>query len=149
MSARPKPEGASGPTPGRPRVTPAESHHPVLACALAWLVPGAGHFLLGRNRQALIFFAVLTFMYVFGLGLGGRLFPFAASEPLVFLSAVAQWSIGLARLASLFGGFGQGSVVSPAYEFGNTFLIVGGLLNTLIILDAYDLATGRKVPLRA
>jgi hypothetical protein len=112
-------------------------------------VPGAGHFLLGRNRQAVIFFSLLTFMYVFGLGLGGRLFPFAISEPLVFLSALAQWSLGLARLASLFGGFGQGDVVSATYEFGNTFLIVGGLLNTLIVLDVYDLATGRKVPVTA
>ena len=39
---------------------------------------------------------------------------------------------------------GQGDVVAATYEFGNTFLIVSGLLNMLIVLDVYDLATGRK-----
>jgi hypothetical protein len=30
------------------------------------------------------------------------------------------------------------------WEYGNTFLIVSGLLNFLVILDAYDIAMGRK-----
>jgi hypothetical protein len=38
---------------------------------------------------------------------------------------------------------GQGNVVSSTYEYGNTFLIAAGLLNTLIVLDARDLALGR------
>ena len=30
------------------------------------------------------------------------------------------------------------------YEYGNCFLIVAGLLNTLVVLDAFDIAVGRK-----
>jgi len=30
------------------------------------------------------------------------------------------------------------------YEYGNTFLIVAGLLNFLVMLDAYDIGAGRK-----
>jgi len=30
------------------------------------------------------------------------------------------------------------------YEYGNTFLIVAGLLNLLVVCDAWDLVTGRK-----
>jgi hypothetical protein len=67
------------------------------------------------------------------------------SEPLAFLSALAEWAIGLPRLAAIVGGFGQGDVVAASYEYGNTFLIVGGLLNALVALDAYDIAAGRKV----
>jgi hypothetical protein len=126
------------------RAKPAESNHPLLVCAVAWLVPGAGHFMLGRNRSALVLFFVLAFMYLLGLGLGGRLFPFQMSEPLVFLSALAEWTMGLPRMAAFVGGFGHGDVVSMGYEYGNTFLIVSGLLNALVVLDAYDLATGRK-----
>jgi hypothetical protein len=113
-------------------------------CGAAWLVPGAGHFLLGQTQKALTFFVVLTAMAVIGLALGGRLFPFEASDPLLFLAALAQWTIGLPRLAALAGGLGQGSVTAASYEYGNTFLIVSGLLNALVVLDTYDVATGRK-----
>jgi hypothetical protein len=30
------------------------------------------------------------------------------------------------------------------FEYGNTFLLVAGLLNYLAMLDAFDLAAGRK-----
>jgi hypothetical protein len=96
-------------------------------------------------RKAAIFFVVLTAMYVIGLALGGRLFPLQAAEPLVFLSALAEWALGLPRLTALVGGFGAGDVVAATYDYGNTFLIVAGLLNALIVLDAYDIAIGRKL----
>jgi hypothetical protein len=35
-------------------------------------------------------------------------------------------------------------VVAVTYEYGNAFLVVAGLLNMLVILDAYDIALGRK-----
>jgi hypothetical protein len=122
----------------------ADRPHPLLAAFAGWVVPGAGHFVAGQTRKAVVFFVVLTGMHLFGLYLGGRLFPLQWAEPLVFLSALAEWSLGLPRLAAWMGGFGQGDVVAVTYEYGNTFLIVSGLLNSLVILDAYDLATGRK-----
>jgi hypothetical protein len=30
------------------------------------------------------------------------------------------------------------------YEYGNTFLLIAGLLNDLTMLDAFDIAAGRK-----
>jgi hypothetical protein len=126
------------------RSTPGEPANPALACAAAWLVPGAGHFVVGQHRKAVVFFVALSTLYVVGLALGGRLFPLEWSEPLVFLSAIAQWMAGLARIAAAIGHFGEGDVVAASYEYGNTFLIVSGLLNSLVVLDAYDRATGRK-----
>ena len=41
-------------------------------------------------------------------------------------------------------GVGRGVVTSVAYEYGNAFLIVAGLLNMLIALDAFDVRLGRK-----
>jgi uncharacterized protein DUF6677 len=124
--------------------TASEPTSPLLACFAAWLVPGAGHFLAGQQRRAFIFFGVLNFMYIVGLAFGGRLFPIATAEPLVLLAGAAQWLNGLARLAGAMGGFGEGMVTAATYEYGNTFLIVSGLLNALVILDAYDVVTGRK-----
>ena len=100
--------------------------------------------MLGQNRKAIVFFVVLTFMYFIGLTFGGRLFPVGTTEPLVFLAGLAQWAAGLPRIGAAIGGFGQGIVTTITYEYGNTFLIVSGLLNALVVLDTYDVATGRK-----
>jgi hypothetical protein len=118
--------------------------HPVLVGVLAWLLPGAGHLLMGHARKALTFLVVLLGMFAIGLAFGGRLFPFQMSEPLVFLAAVAEWTVALPRLVAAMAGLGAGNVVGVTYEYGNTFLIVSGLLNALVLLDAVDLATGRK-----
>ena len=111
---------------------------------LAWLVPGAGHLMVGQHRKGAIFFVILIGMFVIGLGFHGRLFPFQISEPLVFLAASAEWAIALPRVLAAMTGKGVGNVVAVTYEYGNTFLIVSGLLNALVVLDAVDFARGRK-----
>jgi hypothetical protein len=115
-----------------------------LTCGVAWVIPGAGHFVQGQGQKAVVFFVVLVAMFVFGLSFSGRLFPFQLSDPLVFLAAAAQWALGGPRLLAALAGWGPGEVVAATYEYGNTFLIVGGLLNALVVLDAFDLASGRK-----
>jgi len=117
---------------------------PLSTAVLAWLVPGAGHFLAGQTRKAAIFFVVLTAMFVFGLLFSGQLFAFDTSDPLVFLAALAQWALGGPRLLAALAGGGRGDVVAVTYEYGNTFFIVAGLLNSLIVLDAMDVVRGVK-----
>lgn len=113
-------------------------------CLAAWLVPGAGHVLQGQAGKALVFAGALLPMYAIGLYLGGRLFPFEGSEPLVLLAGAAQWMFGAARVVAGLAGAGAGDVVAVSYEYGNTFLIAAGLLNALVVFDASDLARGRK-----
>ena len=114
------------------------------ACVLALLVPGLGHVMVGQPRKAGVFFIVLMTMFAIGLAFGGRLFPYTLDEPLVFLGAAAQWVLFAPRVLAALAGLGQGDVIAVTYEYGNTFLIVAGLLNALITLDVFDLATGRK-----
>jgi hypothetical protein len=116
----------------------------VMISVVGWLVPGASHALQGQVRKATVFFAVLVAMFAIGIACGGRLFPFQIGDPLVFLAAAAEWALGLPRLVAGLAGYGQGEIVASAYEYGNTFLITAGLLNALVLLDAVDLATGRK-----
>ena len=118
--------------------------HPYLICALAWAIPGAGHFWLGRRQKAIVFLVMLTLMFGFGLWLEGRIFPFEFSQPLVALAAFADLGIGLPYFAAKLAGAGAGRVVAITYEYGNTFIIVAGLLNMLVVLDAFDIAEGRK-----
>lgn len=116
----------------------------VLLCVAAWAIPGAGHFWLGRVQKGAVFLIALTTMFGLGLLLQGRLFPFDLSEPLVALAAFANAGLGLPWIAGRALGLGNGVVTVVTYEYGNTFLIVAGLLNFLVMLDAYDIGAGRK-----
>ena len=115
-----------------------------LVCAAAWAIPGAGHLLLGRLQKGLTFLITLTLMFVFGLWLEGRLFPIEISQPLVALAALADLGIGIPFFIARAMGAGAGRVVALSYEYGNAFLIVAGLMNMLVVLDAFDIAQGRK-----
>ncbi len=122
----------------------AHSVHPLVASAVAWAVPGGGHLLLGRRQKGVMFLLAIPAMFALGLALDGRVFPFEFSQPLVALAAAAGRGIGLPALAAGWLGLGGGVVTAASYEYGNAFLIVSGLLNLLVVLDAYDVAAGRK-----
>jgi hypothetical protein len=124
-----------------------------VAVVAAWLVPGAGHFTLGCRWRALLFFVLIVGSFVFGLGLHGRLYwPVASESPSAFhfdlitvLWTVAQIGSGLSYILAY--ALGIGTTPHPeaqTYEYGNTFMFLAGLLNYLVILDAFDIAAGRK-----
>jgi hypothetical protein len=112
--------------------------------ALAWLVPGAAHVMLGHTRKGVVFFAALMTLCVLGLAFRGQIVPLQMGEPLALLMALAEWGMGVPRLMAPLLGFGAGEVTATTYEYGNTFLISAGLLNTLVVLNAGDVAAGRK-----
>lgn len=116
----------------------------VLLCLAAWAVPGTGHLWQGRRSKGVIFLVALPLMFAIGLALHGRLFPFDLSEPLVGLAAFADLGIGVPYFIAAALGFGGGDVRAVTYEYGNAFVIVAGLLNLLVVIDAYDIALGRK-----
>jgi hypothetical protein len=116
----------------------------LVVCLAAWLVPGGGHLWLGRRAKGSVFLVALLVMFGIGLALQGRLFPFEFSQPLVGLAAFANVGIGVPYFLAWAMGWGQGQVVAVTYEYANAFLIVAGLLNMLVVLDAYDIACGRK-----
>jgi hypothetical protein len=124
--------------------TAAEPAMLVLLCVASWLVPGAGHLWLGRRQKGIIFAVALPLMFFIGIWLQGRIFPFELSEPLVALAAAANLGIGLPWFAARVLELGGGVVTAVTYEYGNTFMIVAGLLNFLVILDAFDIGMGRK-----
>jgi TM2 domain-containing membrane protein YozV len=126
------------------KVRAANFQSSALLFVISWLVPGAGHFMLGRPRKALVFAVVLPIMFVIGLALHGRLFPFTPADPLVALASLANVMTGVPYVLARLFGAGDGVVTAITYEYGNTFMIASGLLNMLVILDAFDVARGRK-----
>jgi hypothetical protein len=115
-----------------------------LICAAAWAIPGAGHLWLNRRQKGLVFLITLPLMFAFGLWLQGRIFPFEITQPLVALAGFANIGIGLPYFIARMIGAGGGRVIAITYEYGNAFLIVAGLLNMLVVIDAFDVAQGRK-----
>ena len=122
----------------------AEPGRLALIAGLAWLVPGAGHLLQGRRQKGIVFLLALPLMFAIGLWLEGRLFPLEMSDPLVFLGGIANRGIGLPYFIARLMDAGFGTVTAATYEYGNTFLMTAGLLNFLVVLDAFDIAKGRK-----
>ena len=116
----------------------------MLLCLAAWAVPGAGHLWLGRRFKGLVFLLALPIMFGVGLAIQGQLAPFNTSEPLVTLAALADLGIGAPYFVASSLGYGVGDVRAATYEYGNAYVIVAGLLNLLVVIDAYDIAVGRK-----
>jgi hypothetical protein len=117
---------------------------------VAWAVPGLGHLLLGRWARALLLGGSVWAMFLLGLGLGGHLFSVSSSDQgfsalLQLLPMIANVGSGALYIVCwLFNvGFAE-NAQRLTYEYGNTFLLVAGLLNYLSTLDAFDLAAGRK-----
>ncbi len=134
---------AKSTTAERARVS-AEPGTLVLVCLAAWAVPGAGHLWLGRRQKGLVFLLALVSMFVIGLMLRGRIFSMDLSDPLVTLIAIADMGLGLPWMLARMLGAGAGEVTAVTYQYGNCFLIVAGLLNFLVVLDAFDIAMGRR-----
>jgi hypothetical protein len=117
----------------------------VPACLLAWLLPGAGHLYLRRPVKGFILMGAILSLFMLGLFLDARLQPYLSfDDPLAILRSLAQMAIGVPYFIARALGFDAGMVTSVTHEYGNTFTEVGGLLNILVVLDAYDIAVGRK-----
>ena len=115
------------------------------ACLFAWLLPGAGHLYLGRVHRGLLFLGALGVLFVLGVAMDARLQMYVGfDDPLAVVRSLAQPFIGLPYFVARALGFEAGQVTSVTHEYGSTFTEVAGLLNVLVILDAYDIATGRK-----
>jgi hypothetical protein len=117
-----------------------------ILCLLAWAVPGVGHLLQRRLGKGLVFLLVLPLMFGIGLLLDGTLFPLAplSQSLLTTGAALAERCMGVPWLLTVAADAGRGNVVAISYEYGWVFMVVAGLLNCLVILDAFDIAMGRK-----
>jgi len=117
----------------------------LLATALAWLFPGLGHFYLGRRRTAAAYAAIVTLTFLAGLSFQGRLYSVEAGQPLTILATFAVYGSGLLNiLARLLSENPAGAILSTTYEYGCAYLLTAGLMNLLLVLDAWDIASGRK-----
>ena len=112
-----------------------------------WLVPGAGHLMLGKWVRALLLFVSILGMCLIGFGLAGKVYTPNMGDMLDMLGFVGQLGMGLLYLLARIFGWGATSVVNTLADYGTKFLVVAGLLNVIAAIDAYSLANGRKASL--
>lgn len=118
-----------------------------------WLVPGLGHLLQGKWARALLLGGAVWICFLSGLLMGGHLFRYSGSDPassslLQIPPMIGNLGTGLLYIICWFQGFGFSNEAQqaalPTFEYGWTFLLIAGLLNYLSMLDAFDIAAGRK-----
>ncbi len=118
------------------------------AVALGWLVPGGGHFLLRRSGRGLMLMLAVTGMFVCGLLMRGAMFQPQTGDLLTTLintgGFVGDLASGVLYLLTVWLGYAQPDVAGHVHDYGTKFLVTAGLLNILAMVDAFEIAAGRK-----
>lgn len=125
-------------------VAPAQEHSAWAASLMALLFPGLGHLYLGRRQRALLFAVLVLAAATLGVILHGNLWTPVAGRPLTWLATLGTMGMGLPYFVLLYGISYAGDITAPGFEYGTAFLLGAGLMNLLLVLDAWDIASGRK-----
>jgi len=116
----------------------------VVAPALAWLIPGAGHLIQKRwIRGSLLMGSVVT-MFVLGLLMQGRVYQPNGGDILDILGFIGDVGAGGLYILSRINEWGHVVVAHATADYGTKYIIVAGLLNFICVADAYHIAIGKK-----
>lgn len=115
-----------------------------MALVLGWLIPGAGHLLLGKWVRALLLFVSILGMFLIGIALQGKIYSPNTGDILDILGFAGQLGLGALYALAHWFGWGATSYVNTLADYGTKFIVVGGLLNLIAAIDAHSLANGRK-----
>jgi hypothetical protein len=121
---------------------------PYLISIPTLLVPGLSHFLLGKKRRGAAFFFIVSLTFLLGIMMSGGIFTLKNPNWLYRLAGIGELGMGVPYFLSLLLGvnaIGPETVTSVMFGYGSTFLISAGLMNMLLMMDAFDIAIGRKV----
>lgn len=116
----------------------------VVAPAVGWLIPGAGHLIQRRWGRGLLLMAAITAMFVLGLLMEGKLYSFNTGDILDMLGFIGDLGAGALYIVSKAVHGGQGAIQRATADYGTKFLISAGLLNVIAAVDAYHIAIGKK-----
>jgi hypothetical protein len=118
------------------------------AVGLAWLIPGGGHLLLKRTGRGVLLMLAITGMFLCGLMMRGAMFQPQSGDILTTLintgGFIGDVASGILYLLSSWLGYAQPDVAGHVHDYGTKFLVTAGLLNILAMVDAFEIASGRK-----
>ncbi len=131
-----------------PAVSSLPAKSPYLVLIVSWLLPGAGHFLLGRRGRGAIIFVTVLAAFVLGILMRGAMFEPKTGDLLTTLiqygGFVANLLGGLFYLLAIWLGYSEPDQAGHSHDYGAKFLVAAGLLNLLAMVDAWEIAKGTK-----
>jgi hypothetical protein len=143
-TASPEAPPAPPPSQDAPAAQPLPASQLVMAVALAWLVPGLGHVYLKRAVRGLIFLMLVIIAVGIGCGLQGNLYRPMSGQWLSYLATLGEIGMGVPYFVLRYGLHYEGQQEAAGFEYGTAFLLTAGLMNLLLVLDAWDIASGQK-----
>jgi hypothetical protein len=116
----------------------------VVAPAVGWLIPGAGHMIQKRWIRGVLLFVSIATLFVLGLAMQGRIYKANGGDILDILGFIGDVGAGGLYIVTMAMDWGQGAIAFATADYGTKFMIVAGLLNFIAVADAYHIATGKK-----
>ena len=116
----------------------------VLAPAIGWLIPGAGHMIQKRWIRGALLFISIASLFLLGLAMQGRIYKANGGDILDILGFIGNVGAGAFYIVTLAQDWGQGAIAFATADYGTKFMIVAGLLNFIAVADAYHIAIGKK-----
>jgi len=116
----------------------------VVAPAVGWLIPGAGHIIQGRWVRGLLLMISVVCMFVLGLMMQGKIYAFNTGDLLDMLGFIGDLGAGALYIVSRALDQGSGAIFRATADYGTKFMIVAGLLNVIAAVDAHQIALGKK-----
>jgi hypothetical protein len=128
------------------KAAPAEpvSMMSVVAPAVGWLIPGAGHMIQKRWIRGILLLISIATLFVLGLMMQGRIYKVNGGDILDILGFIGDMGAGGLYIVTLAQDWGQGAIAFATADYGTKFMIVAGLLNFIAVADAYHIAIGKK-----
>lgn len=114
---------------------------------LGWLVPGAGHLGQGYVWRGVLVGGTVWLLYALGVYLGGHFYSLLDTSEGLLSNVFGFCNLGSGLIYLVSMGLGvafEDRARLQTAEYGNIFLMVAGLINYLLALDAFDLKVGRK-----
>lgn len=120
----------------------------ITAVALAWLLPGGGHFLLRRPIRGALVLGSVVLMFLLGLMMRGAFYTPQGGDTLTMIiyygGFLAHLCTGPLYFLTAALGYSQPDVAGHVHDYGGKFLVGAGLLNILAMVDVWEIATGKK-----
>src|SRR5579863_1931809 len=116
----------------------------IVAPAVGWLIPGAGHMIQKRWIRGMLLFLSIVSLFLLGLAMQGRIYRANGGDILDILGFVGNIGAGGLYILTLANDWGQGAIAIATADYGTKFMIVAGLLNFIALAEAYHIAIGKK-----
>lgn len=127
---------------------PAQTKNWLLPVALTWIAPGAGYFLIGRTTRGMLMSGCTVVLFLLGLMMRGAFFEPQTGDLLTTVIYTGGWFANVMNGSLYFLaralGYSAPDVAGHVVDYGTKFIVAGGLVNLLGMVDVFEIATGKK-----